>query len=55
MADAGQHAAHSGGEFRILYVQFEVDGKLSVMAMVTQIVGAQAFGDSDRGDHGFGT
>src|SRR5580704_16242924 len=51
---AASHAAHSGGEFRILYVQFEVDGKLTVMAVVTQIVRAQAFGGSDRGDHGFG-
>ncbi len=55
MADGGQHTSHSGGEFRILDVEFGVYGKLTVMAAVAQIIGAQAGGGSDCREHGFGT
>src|SRR5207244_12550878 len=55
MAPCVQHASKSGGEFRILDVEFGVYGKLTVMAVVTQIIRAQTLGFAYSGQHGFGT
>jgi len=39
----GLHAAYSGREFRILDIQFDVDGKLPSATVRAQIVGTQNF------------
>jgi hypothetical protein len=55
MADRGQHAAHSGGEFRVLHIEFHIHGELTVMATLTQIIGAQAAGRSQSREQRFGS
>jgi len=54
VADRRQHAAHAGGELRVLDVEFDIDRKLATMAVLTQVVRAQTLGLSHPREHGFG-
>ena len=53
LADHGQHAPHAGRQFRVLYIEFDIDGELSTMAVVAQEIRAQAFRLSYGAQHRF--
>jgi len=55
MAHGGQHTADPRGEFRVLDVEIDIHGKLALMAMLTEVIRAQALGFTDSGQHGLGT
>ena len=46
-----QHAAHSGGQVRLLDIQRGIGGALTFVAMRTQIPGAQKLHLAQRGQH----
>src|SRR5271169_215202 len=48
MPDRRQHASHAGREPRVLDVEFNIDRELTTMAVLTQVVRAQALGLSHR-------
>jgi hypothetical protein len=53
MTDGSQHPSHARRELRVLYVQFDVDGKLAAMTLVTQVIRTQDCGRAHRGQHRF--
>jgi hypothetical protein len=53
-ADHGLHPANTGGEFGVLHVQFDIGGKLSLVTVITQVIGAQQFHAAHCGQDGFG-
>jgi hypothetical protein len=53
MADGRQHTAHAGREFRVFYVEFNIHRKLTVMAMLAQVVRSQVRNRPHRGHYRF--
>jgi hypothetical protein len=55
MPDRRQHPSNPGREFRVLYVEIDIDRKLTAMAMLTQVVRAYTLGLAHCRQHGFAT
>ena len=53
MADCRQHAAHAGREFGVLDVEFDIDRKLTPMAVLTQVIRAFTLGLPHSRQHSF--
>jgi len=53
LAHQSMHAAHPGRELRVLDVEFDIDRKLTPMAVLTQVVRAQTLRLSHRRQHRF--
>jgi hypothetical protein len=53
MTDSSHHLSYARRELRDLYVQFDVDGKLAAMTLVTQVIRTQDCGRAHRGQHRF--
>jgi hypothetical protein len=54
VTDDGQHPTHPGRQFGVFHIQFDIGGKLAVLAVRTEEVGTQEIGGTDRGEDGFG-
>jgi hypothetical protein len=54
VADHSLHAAHSGGEFRVVDVQFDIGWELADMALGAQVVGPRDSCQAHDGPHRLG-
>jgi hypothetical protein len=48
VTDDGQHPTHPGRQFGVFHIQFDIGGKLAVLAVGTEEVGTQEIGGTDR-------
>jgi len=53
LTDQSMHAAHSGGGFRILDIQVDIGGELSVVTVRAQVIGPRYVHRAHRGENRF--